>query len=171
MILETVAIFYSNIHVLYYFMAAFAVFEILFQKNWKSVLWIGFILLILQYSLLPLKNFFQVPSIHNPALYGFPSGHIYWFTALYGWACFRLSQTIEGSQLSAKSALKGFVIAKYVFIMALIGYYTVDHGYHTWNDVAGGLAFGSLLLMVPIVLVQRAPSLISSGCNFCSKFK
>jgi membrane-associated phospholipid phosphatase len=167
MILDSLSAFYSDIDTLYYCMGALVAFELTFQRNWRAVLWIGAIVATLAASTLPLKNFFQVTSIYNPKHYGFPSGHLYWFTALYGWVCFRISQLLDQSSLPIKTILKIFVNLQYMIMMGLIGYYTVTHGYHTWYDIAGGIAFGSFLLMICILIIKNNPNSISPGCRFC----
>ena len=141
----------SDIKTLFYVTILYGLWELVARKNWRAILWIAIWALILHYSLSPIRNIFKIPAIYGKAQYGFPSGHLYWFSSLYGWMAFMLNRTL------IHRIFKDAVWGIYLLGLGIICTYTVERGYHTWTDVLGGIVFGWSLLWIMLMGVTRWP--------------
>ncbi|USO02373.1 MAG: phosphatase PAP2 family protein [Alphaproteobacteria bacterium] len=123
------------------------------QKKWKPIIWMLFFYIFLGMSNIALKQLFKIPRPHNPASYGFPSGHMTTFTLTYGWICYRCISVI-------KSSWKWLLLGMYCIILPIGGLWIVAKGYHTIWDIMGGFAFGNLWLLLSVLFVRRFSSSI-----------
>lgn len=93
-----------------------------------------------------LKSLWQIPLNPNIARTGwaFPSGHMQGAVVFWGW----LAWELKNRSLS------------YTVVVLLLAYASavVHLGYHSWDDILGGVVFGGLTLPVYALIIKTLPN-------------
>lgn len=133
---------------------AFAIAFLLIHRMWRHAVFLAFVVLATEISVLLIKHVVALPrppeilhlvSVSN---FSFPSGHAALAVALYGSLWYLIFLNLSG--LSSKLILTTFA----VLVVVLVATSRLVLGVHYFPDVIAGMAVAAVWLLVGIVFLK-----------------